>query len=73
MEHRAKPNNNKFKTEVDPFDKAQEAFKTLRGLASGGASRGHIGAEMDRALVGPAYLGNVALGLRGKPLGLSEP
>lgn len=51
----------------DPFGEAREAFLTTRGLAFTVEWR-HFpwtyGMDVDRALVGPACLGDVAIGLK---------
>ena len=51
----------------DPFTEAKGAFLALRGLTFTVEWRRFPwtrGTALDRALVGPAYLGNVALGLK---------
>ncbi|MEU0238975.1 hypothetical protein ABZ234_14915 [Nocardiopsis sp. NPDC006198] len=52
---------------TDVFARAAEAFMDLRGLAFTVEWRRFPwtpGTEVDRALVGPAYLGNVSIGLK---------
>ncbi|MCK9870166.1 hypothetical protein MRI28_11030 [Nocardiopsis dassonvillei] len=52
---------------ADPFREARDAFMTLRGLAFTCEWRRFpwtYGADVDKALVGPQYLGHVALGLK---------
>lgn len=54
-------------TKSDPYQEAADAFMTLRGLAFTVEWRRFpwtYGADVDKALVGPAYLGYVALGLK---------
>ncbi|MCP3013515.1 hypothetical protein NGM33_09225 [Nocardiopsis dassonvillei] len=51
----------------DPYLTARDAFMTQRGLAFTCEWRRFPwtkGADVERALVGPAYLGNVCIGLR---------
>lgn len=54
-------------TQRDPFTEAREVFLTQRGLVftcEWSRFPWTYGADVDRALIGPAYLGNVAVGLR---------
>ncbi len=54
-------------TESDPYTEARDAFLTQRGLPFTIEWRRFpwtYGADVDRALVGPAYLGNVCVGLK---------
>ncbi|GAA1084404.1 hypothetical protein [Nocardiopsis metallicus] len=54
-------------TETDPMTEAKDAFMTLRGLAFTVEWRRFpwtYGADVDRALIGPPYLGYVSLGLK---------
>lgn len=53
--------------EAGSFAEARDAFMTQRGLAFTIEWRRFpwtYGADVDRALVGPQYLGNIALGLK---------
>jgi len=55
------------RSSTDPYLTARDAFMTQRGLAFTVEWRRFPwtrGADVERALVGPAYLGNVAVGLR---------
>ncbi|OLT29279.1 hypothetical protein BJF83_12435 [Nocardiopsis sp. CNR-923] len=52
---------------LDPFTEAREAFMVRRGLAFTLEWRRFPwtrGWDVDRALIGPSYLGDVALGLK---------
>ncbi|MEV2276775.1 hypothetical protein AB0I72_14455 [Nocardiopsis sp. NPDC049922] len=54
-------------TRPDPFERARDAFLASRGLAFTLEWRRFPwtwGADVDRALIGPGYMGNVALGLK---------
>ncbi|MFI6578028.1 hypothetical protein ACIBFB_19740 [Nocardiopsis sp. NPDC050513] len=54
-------------TPPDPFERARDAFLSSRGLAFTLEWRRFPwtrGADVDRALVGPGYVGDVALGLK---------
>lgn len=54
-------------TQRNPFTEARDAFLSQRGLAFTLEWRRFPwtwGADVDRALIGPAYLGNVSIGLK---------
>ncbi|MFD6950011.1 hypothetical protein A6A08_08410 [Nocardiopsis sp. TSRI0078] len=67
MSDRTIPNTSKIRTKPNPFTEARDAFLSQRGLAFTIEWRRFpwcYGVDVDRALVGPAYLGNVSIGLK---------